>query len=175
MFGSGKSTFGFNALPRLREQWFADRMKKIQEEQEYSDVDLAWLHNLQYVGIDLRKRRIGLDFMKALRLCFFELIKLVHDEGRAKEVASQLSGKTCKDIVSAFEKEIGKSFLIHLDEFSEIDQSAGEKDRIELYYKVLGEISQIHVETESELFCSGRSPTMYIYARENLDRYEQIT
>ena len=166
MFGSGKSTFGCNLLPRLRDKWFADRMKESQQELKYSDDDLSWLLSLQYVGIDLRRRRMGLDFVKALRLCLFtELQKLVPDKGRARELASQLSGKTCKDIVSAFENEIGKPFLIHLDEFSVIDESGGEKDRIDLYYKVWGEISQIHVETESELFCSGRSPTMYMLGK----------
>lgn len=166
MFGSGKSTFGFNVIPRLRDKWFEGKMKKIKESQKYSDADLNWLRNLQYVGVDLRNRRVGLDIEKALRLCLFtELQKLVQDRGRAKELASQLSGKTCKEIVSTFEAEMGRSFLIHLDEFNEIDACAGKKDRINLYYDIWAEISQIHVKTESELFCSGRSPTMYMLGK----------
>ena len=166
MFGSGKSTFGCNLLPRLRDNWFAERRRIIQRELKYSNNDLSWLLSLQYVGVDMRKRRMGMDFVEALRLCLFtELQKLVSDKSRAMELACHLAGKTCKDIVSTFESEVGKSFLIHLDEFSTINESEREKDSIELYYKVWGEISQIHVETESELFCSGRSATMYLLGK----------
>jgi len=138
-------------------------MKRLQKEEKYTEDDIGWLLNLQYVGIDLRDRRRGWDFLKALRRCLFTALQeLVRDRGRATKLVRELSGATCSEIVSTFENELGKSFLIHLDEFSQIES---EDENLKVYYQVWGEISQIHYETNSEIFCSGRSPTIYLLGK----------
>ena len=68
-----------DVLPRLRDASFSNRLKKIQEEKDYTEAGLGWLRNLQYVDIDLRSRLlVGIDFVRALRRCLLaELQELV--------------------------------------------------------------------------------------------------
>jgi hypothetical protein len=174
MFGSGKSTFGANFLTQINKREGYDFQTT------YDKDAVTWLCNLVYVGIDFRHLNIltvgGL--IHALRISLWKALSRVISKDARERVEAELYGTTvasvrCADLVLLCENHGKKSFLIHLDEVTALLPFTTEQlNQTQLLYQMWGEISQIHNDTDSELFCSGRSPTLYLLGKKALG-YDQ--
>ena len=167
MFGSGKSTFGVNFLDRLRTQ---EEMKQ-KLAKTYGASAMEWLLGLVYVGVDFRDLNVALSFIESIRKSLFDALSGKVPQEQLASVQEKLkncklSTITCSEIVQIIEEATGSSFFLHLDEVSALGAFVSRNEtNVMLLYKMWMEISQIHNTTESELFCSGRSPSLFLLGK----------
>ena len=167
MFGSGKSTFGANFLSRLKQQ--PDNLAKLRT--TYRELVDEWLLGLVHVVVDFRDLNIGLQFISALRSALITaLLGLqVSKESRLllQNMKSDLDSNGCQEILSKFGAAANMRFLLHLDEVNILQgfQNSGLPSDGKLLYDMWHEISQVHNHTDSALFCSGRTPLLYLFGK----------
>lgn len=155
-------------MPRLKSQ-----NALLQElESEHGPHASQWLLGLTYVGIDFRHLNLAMPFLESIRLSLFDALQakvpeVYRPSMQEKLPNSKVSGVTCAQIVNFFQEGTGMHFFLHLDEVSALKPFMSQQRQAEvvLLYQMWTEISAIHNQTDSEVFCSGRSPTLFLLGK----------
>jgi hypothetical protein len=166
MFGAGKSAFGKNFLSRL-----ATQEKTLTNLRERFGDAVDWLLGLVPVVIDCQHLR-GDSLLESLREEFLRSASK-HVPEEKHELANNKLGKftlstvSCADLVKIFEECTGSSFFIHLDEMSSTPDFNGIEKEVTLLHQIWTEIKTARFQSQSEVFCSGRSAALFLMGKGN--------
>jgi hypothetical protein len=166
MFGAGKSAFGKNFLSCL-----ATQEKTLTNLRERFGDAVDWLLGLVPVVIDCQHLR-GDSLLESLREEFLRAASK-HVPEEKHELANNKLGKftlstvSCADLFKIFEECTGSSFFIHLDEMSSTPDFNGIEKEVTLLHQIWTEIKTARFQSQSEVFCSGRSAALFLMGKGN--------
>jgi hypothetical protein len=166
MFGSGKSSLGVNVLTELTKTRFDTLRKDLSK--TFGDELVQKLVKLKHIGIDLRHSNQGLSPLYRVRDALVRALLRETPHNEKKDASQHFDGSSradwnCLAIVEYFEKSLKSSFLLHFDEVDRLLPSgASLPESAKTMYEFWTEIHPIHNQGNSALFCSGRSPILYL-------------